>query len=136
MTRKLLSIARAWDHVVLQGYSTLDASRPRRSPGRLHRDASRRLARLFHDANPEVDVRLFATWSRADQTYPQAGHWFWQAGRGDGRRRASGVRRGGRRGLATHLRGDTRVGEAWNRAIAEGFATRNPYGGTGPGAGI
>ena len=67
---------------------------------------SGRLARLFHDANPRVDVRLFATWSRADQTYSQSGHWFGKPIEAMADRRASGVRRGGR-ALAAHPRRDT-----------------------------
>ncbi len=129
MTQKAALIARAWDHVVLQGYSTLDAESPG-DPGKII-DDSGRLARLFHDANPEVDVRLFATWSRADQTYPQAGHWFGKPVEA----MAADVRAAYDRAAASspHICAVIPVGEAWNRAIAEGFATRNPYEGTGPG---
>ncbi len=32
---------------------------------------------MFHDRNPNADVRLTATWSRArDQTYLTTGHWY------------------------------------------------------------
>ena len=72
--QKAALIAGAWDHVVLQGYSTLDADAPG-DAGKII-DYSARLAQLFHAANPEVDVRLVATWSRADQTYLASGHWF------------------------------------------------------------
>ena len=58
----------------MQGYSTLDADAPG-DAGKII-DYSARLARLFHAANPQVDVRLVATWSRADQTYLESGHWF------------------------------------------------------------
>jgi hypothetical protein len=37
---------------------------------------SARLASLFRSKNPHVDVRLVATWSRADQTFLPSGHWF------------------------------------------------------------
>ena len=59
--QKAALIARAWDHVVVQGYSTLDEHAPG-DPGKII-DYSARLAQLFHAANPQVDVRLVATWS-------------------------------------------------------------------------
>ena len=128
LEEKSALIARAWDHVVLQGYSTLDAESPG-DPGKII-DDSGRLARLFHDANPQVDVRLFATWSRADQTYPQAGHWFGKPVEA----MAADVRAAYDRAAASspHIRAVIPVGEAWNRAIAEGFAARNPYEGVRP----
>jgi hypothetical protein len=67
-------IARRWDHVVLQGYSLLDENAPG-DPAKLV-EYSGRLAELFHAKNPQVQVRLVATWSRADQTYLPSGHWY------------------------------------------------------------
>ena len=121
-------IARAWDHVVLQGYSTLDAESPG-DPVKII-DDSGRLARLFHDANPQVDVRLFATWSRADQTYPPSGHWFGKPIDA----MANDVRTAYDEAAARspHILAVIPVGEAWNRAISEGFAARNPYEGVRP----
>src|SRR5262245_52659077 len=57
--QKAALIVRAWDHVVLQGYSTLDAD----SPGDAKKiiEYAGRLAERFHAENPKVDVRLLAT---------------------------------------------------------------------------
>jgi hypothetical protein len=125
---KAALIDRAWDHVVLQGYSTLDRQRPG-DPAALVRDAGA-LARLFHARNPAVDVRLTATWSRADQTYRPGGHWY---GRPIGEM-ARDVRRGYDQALAAspHIRAVAPVGEAWTRAIETGIADPNPYDGIEP----
>jgi hypothetical protein len=116
-------VARAWDHVVLQGYSTLDAD----SPGDAGKfvESSARLAQLFHAANPDVDVRLFATWSRADQTYLEAGHWFGKPIEA----MAIDVRAAydEAAGRSPAIRAVIPVGQAWNRAIAAGLAVSNPY---------
>jgi hypothetical protein len=120
---KAALIGRAWDHVVMQGYSTLDAD----SPGNtgVIVEYAAKLAQLFHDANPKVDLRLFATWSRADQTYLESGHWF-------GRpidAMANDVRAAydAAAGRSPQVRAVIPVGQAWNRAIAEGIAAANPY---------
>jgi hypothetical protein len=121
-------IARAWDHVVLQGYSTLDAEAPGDATKII--EYSGRLAKLFHAENPGVDMRLVATWSRADQTYLASGHWF-------GRpieRMALDLRAAYDRAAeaSAHICAVIPVGQAWNRAIAEGFAAANPYRSPGP----
>jgi hypothetical protein len=116
-------IGRAWDHVVVQGYSTLDADAPG-SAGTIVEYATK-LAQMFHAANPRVDVRLFATWSRADQTWLESGHWFGKpidAMAIDVR--AAYDKAAGR---APQVRAVIPVGEAWNRAIAQGIAAANPY---------
>ena len=48
--QKATLISRAWDHVVVQGYSTLDDQAP--GDARKIIDYSARLAQLFHAANP------------------------------------------------------------------------------------
>lgn len=122
-------IARAWDHVVIQGYSTLDAD----SPGDAGKiiDYAARLAQLFRAANPRVDVRLVATWSRADQTYLESGHWFGKPIEA----MAIDVRAAYDRAAehSSYIRAVVPVGQAWNRAIAEGIAAANPYQRVGPG---
>ena len=120
---KLALLTRAWDHVVLQAYSTLDAN----APGDASRliDYSARLASLFQSMNPHVDVRLVATWSRADQTYLQSGHWFGQpieAMALDIRAACDVAARD-----TLYIGGVVPVGQAWNRAIRKGVAARNPY---------
>jgi hypothetical protein len=122
-------IDRAWDHVVLQSYSTLDAKTPG-DPAGLVRTAAI-LARMFHDRNPKVDIRLDSTWSRADLTYQPTGHWYGQPITA----MALDLRAGYDKAAAAspYIRGVLPVGQAFNRAIESGFATPNPYKGEGPG---
>jgi beta-glucanase (GH16 family) len=116
-------IKRAWDHVVLQGYSTLDADAPG-DPRKIVAYAGM-LAAAFHDANPRVDVRLVATWSRADQVYKAAGPWSGKPIEA----MALEVRAAYDAAAASspQVRAVIPVGQAWNRAIAEGLAASNPY---------
>lgn len=114
-----------WDYAVALGYSTLDREKPG-DPALLVRSA-RQLAELLRRQNPSVDIRLVATWSRADQTYPEKGHWH-------GRpieQMALDVRAA--YDLAVQgspaIRGVIPVGQAWNRAMRDGFADPNPYDG-------
>ncbi|HZF14682.1 MAG TPA: DUF4886 domain-containing protein [Steroidobacteraceae bacterium] len=126
--QKAALIARAWDHVVVQGYSTLDADKPG-DAGKII-DYSSRLAELFHASNPRVDVCLVATWSRADQTYPASGHWFGKPIE----TMAIDIRAAYDQaaGHSLYIRAVIPVGQAWNRAITEGIAARNPDQGVGP----
>ena len=116
-------LARAWDHVVLQAYSTLDRNAPGDASTLI--DASARLASLFHSMNPRVDVRLVASWSRADQTYLQTGHWFGKPIEA----MALDVRAACERAVehALYIESIVPVGQAWNHAIGSGVAARNPY---------
>ncbi len=125
---KAALIGRAWDHVVVQGYSTLDADAP--GDARKLIDYSVRLAQLFRAANGQVDVSLVATWSRADQTYPASGHWFGKPIEAMALDVRAAYDRAAER--SPHIRAVIPVGEAWNRAITEGIAARNPYQGVGP----
>lgn len=123
---KLDAIAsKPFDKVLLQSYSTLDAAHPG-DPATLIK-YSGVLARAFHDRNPKVDVRLVATWSRADQTYKPGGAWYGQPID----RMATDVRAGyDKAGRASSLIGGViPVGQAWNRAIASGLADPNPFDG-------
>jgi beta-glucanase (GH16 family) len=126
---KIPLIVREWDHVVLQGYSTLDADAPG-DAGRIV-DYTYLLARLLHAANPKVDVRLFATWPRADQTYLPSGHWHGKPIEA----MATDVRTAYDEAAARspHVRAVIPVGQAWIRAMTDGVAVRNPYAGIGPG---
>ena len=115
-------IARPWDHVVLQGYSTLDAD----APG----DASKliayssRLATMFQSRNPRVDVRLVATWSRADQTYLPSGHWFGKPI--DAMAKDIRVAYDRAAENSPYIQAVIPVGQAWNRAIESAVAARDP----------
>jgi hypothetical protein len=127
---KAAAIGRAWDYVVAQGYSTLDQNKPG-DPALLVRSA-RELAELLCSKNPKVDIRLVATWSRADQTYPESGHWHGQPIE----KMALDVRAGYDLAAAadpTGIHGVIPVGEAWNRAFKTGVADPNPYDGISAG---
>jgi len=121
-TQKSALIARHWDHVVLQPYSTLDESDPGNAAKVI--DYSARLAQLFQSRNPRVDVRLVATWSRADQTYLPSGHWF-----GQPIDRMALDLRAACDSAARHsplIAAVIPVGQSWNRAIEAAIAVRNP----------
>jgi len=116
-------IVKPWDIVLLQGYSTLDQDAPGNPAKLIH--YSGLLAQAFHRQNPQVDVRLTATWSRADQTWLASGAWYGKPIR----QMALDVRRGhdAAQAASRHISGVIPVGEAWNRAIASGVAAANPY---------
>jgi hypothetical protein len=121
--QKARLIARPWDHVILQPYSTLDSKAP--GDARVLIEYAGQLAKLFHAQNPNVDVRLVATWSRADQTYLPSGHWF-------GRpidAMAHDLRLACDRAAANspYIQGVIPVGQAWIRAMDTSVATANPY---------
>jgi hypothetical protein len=122
-------IARAWDHVVLQPYSTLDADAPGDAAKVV--DYSARLASLFHSKNPNVEVRLVATWSRADQTFLPSGHWFGKPIEAMAQDLRAACNRAA--GSSPYIRAVVPVGQAWNRAIEQSVATRNPYESIRPG---
>ena len=65
---------RPWDTVVLQSFSTLDARKP--GDPALLVSAVRSLAMLFRTKNPSVELRLTATWPRADLTYEPHGVYY------------------------------------------------------------
>lgn len=121
--------SRPWDHAVLLGMSLLDRARPG-NPELLVRSA-RDLSALLHRRNPKMDIRLIATWARADQIYPEKGHWH---GR-DVAAMTRDIRAGYELALAAspHIRGIIPVGEAWLRAMQSGFADPNPYDGIAAG---
>ena len=116
---------RRWDTVVLQSYSTLDAKQPGDSTMLI--GSVKRMAEFLQQKNPAVDVRLMATWSRADQTYKPGGHWY---GKGIDAM-ANDVRAGYDKAAAASpiVKGVIPVGEAWGRAMRSGFADANPYDG-------
>lgn len=115
---------RAWDKVVMHGFSTLDAKKPG-DPTTLV-VSTRQVADFLRGRNPAVEIHLLATWSRADQTYPSTGAW---AGKPIDVM-ARDIRAG--YDLAAQspgVRGVIPVGEAWNRAMQSGVADANPYDG-------
>lgn len=120
---------RAWDVVILQDLSVLDRERPGEADG--HVRYAGLLAAMFRHANPSVEVEIDATWTRADETYRPAGHWYGRpitAMALDLRAAADRAARASR-----DIHGVIPVGEAWNRAFAVRLADPNPYDGINPG---
>jgi len=121
-------IDRPWDIVVLQELSTLSRERPG-DPSDYLRNVER-LSTLLRARNPAVRIYLMPTWSRADQTYQPDGHWYRQPIT----RMAVDLRAAAdRAGEASRVAGIIPAGEAWNEAIAAGYADPNPYDGIGAG---
>jgi hypothetical protein len=121
--KRELILKRGWDVVVAHGYSTLDAEAPR-DPKKLIA-TSRELAEALRGKNPEVDLYLMATWSRADQVYPAEGAW-------NGRpieEMATDIRAAYDAAAAGAEAKVIPVGTAWNRAMRAGVADPNPYDG-------
>src|SRR3546814_3985802 len=104
---------RPWEIVVRQELSTLDRAKPG-DPTHYLRDVAR-LTALFKARNPAVDIRLVATWTRADQTYRQGGHWYGKPVSA----MAEDLRAAADRARAANpaVTGVLPVGQAWNRAM-------------------
>ena len=122
-------VSRPWDVVVMHGYSTLDATRPG-DPAKLVATA-KEMADLLTSVNPKVELHLTATWPRADQTYPETGHWHGQPITA----MAHDVRAGYDKAAASSpaIKSVIPVGDAFVRAIETGVADPNPYDGITPG---
>jgi hypothetical protein len=116
----------AWDVVILQELSTLDRDAPGDASGM--RKFAPLFADMFRRANPQVDVELMATWSRADLTYKPGSPWSGKsitAMANDLRAATDSVK-----AATPNINGVLPVGQAWSRAIAAGVADPNPYDGT------
>ncbi|MEO6246207.1 MAG: PEP-CTERM sorting domain-containing protein [Opitutaceae bacterium] len=122
---KAAVIGRTWDIVVAHGYSTLDQKKPG-DPALLVK-SGKDLAELLRAKNPKVDIRLVATWSRADQVYPEKGHWHGKPIEQMARDIRAGYDLAAASSPAIHA--VIPVGEAWNRAFQAGVADPNPYDG-------
>ena len=114
-----------WDKVVMHGYSTLDKDRPG-NPDRIVKSVAK-MADFLQSINPEVEVFLTATWSRADLTYLDDRPW---TGEPIGQM-ARDVRAGYDKAAAatSAVKSVNAVGEAWTRAMEDGIADPNPYDG-------
>lgn len=131
---RLALIDRPWDKVVMHGQSNLDFAAPG-NPAKLSTYTGI-LGSVFEAQNPNVDISLTATWSRADLTYrpacdsasppsPWCGGSILQMG--------IDVERGYEVAEANNASLVDRinpVGLAWNNAIIAGFADPNPFDGT------
>lgn len=67
------ALDKPWDVVVMHGYSTLDQSHP--GDPALLVSSAKQTTDMFHAENPQAEIWLDATWSRADQTYPNGKPW-------------------------------------------------------------
>lgn len=115
-----------YDVVILQGLSTL-ANRPQGDPT-LHVEYAGRLAAMFRRRNPRTVVDLVSTWSRADLTYKPGSPWSGKPIT----QMALDLRAANDTALARYkdITAQIPVGEAWNRAFADGVADPDPYDGT------
>jgi len=120
--------AHGWDLVVMHGYSTLDADKPR-DPAKLIATAAK-MAAVLRAQNPQVQIYLMATWSRADQVYPPNGAWAGQPIAAMAHDIRVAYDRAASVAAATAV---IPVGEAWIRAMQTGVADPNPYDGIAPG---
>ena len=122
---------RPWDKVVMQGQSMLDLDKPGDATKRSPRAVNLRTSCAAAIRN--VDLYLMATWSRADQTYPNKGAWFGQPIEAMARDVRAGIDKAA---AAASVKTVIPVGEAWTRAMEAGVADRNPYDGIEPGRSI
>jgi hypothetical protein len=113
-----------WDVVVMHGYSTLDIAHPG-DPALLVASA-KQMSDMFRAKNAKADIWLTATWSRADQTYPDGKPWHGKPIQQMGTDIAAGYALAATAAKAT---GVVPMGLAWNRAIDTGLADANPYDG-------
>jgi hypothetical protein len=115
---------RPWDAVVMHGYSTLDAKKPG-DPSLLVANV-RQMAQYLRAKNSRAEIRIMATWPRADQIYLPAGAWYGKPLEA----MAHDVRDGyDRAAAATPGVKVVPVGDAWVRAMRTGVADPNPYDG-------
>jgi hypothetical protein len=123
-TQKRAVLDKAWDEVVMHGYSTLDQAHPG-DPALLVQSA-RQMADLFRARNGNVKLHLLATWSRADQTYPEGKPWHGKPIQQMGKDIAAAyAQAAANAGISDVIP----VGLAWNRAIDTGVAGADPYAG-------
>jgi hypothetical protein len=115
---------RPWDAVVMHGFSTLDPKKPG-DPTLLAANV-RQMAQFLRTKNSKTDIRIMATWPRADQVYLPKGAWYGKPIEAmahdlrDGYDRAAA----GTAGITV-----VPVGDAWVRAMRTGVADSNPYDG-------
>lgn len=135
--RKAL-IDRAWDKVVMHGQSNLDFNAPN-NPASISQYTGL-LGAMFQARNPNVDISLTATWSRADLTYMASAN---TAGLATSPWKGAPIEQMGKDVQAGYDVAKAQnasivsrvnpVGLAWNRAFADGVADNNPYDGIDPG---
>ena len=120
---------RPYDTVVMHGFSTLDPKKPG-DPATLV-SSVHQMVDFLRERNPNVDVRVMATWPRADLTYQPNGAWYGKPIDAMARDVRAGYDQAAN-GVA-NVKGVLPVGEAFVRAIQTGVADANPYDGIEPG---
>jgi hypothetical protein len=115
---------RGYDVVVMHGYSTLDADKPR-DPGKLVA-TSKEMADFLRGKNPNVSLFLMGTWARADQVYPERGAWHGQTVEAMTRDVSAAYAQAAK---ASGAKAVIPVGDAFMRAMQNGTADANPYDG-------
>ena len=121
----LARINKPWDAIVMHGFSTLDQAHP--GDRTLLLSSSKRIAEMFLKANPKAKLYLFATWPRADQTYPDGTPWHGKPIQQMGKDVQAAYEQAVKE--EPRYAGIVPVGLAWNRAIDSGVADGNPYDG-------
>jgi hypothetical protein len=129
-----LLIDQPWDRVVMHGQSNLNFAAPG-NPALISQYTDI-LGDMFRAKNPNVEIALTATWSRADLTYLPAApaNSPWRGGpieqMGIDVQKGYEVAAAQNADLVDHV---NPVGLVWNAAFAAGVADRNPYDGIAPG---
>jgi len=124
-------IDKPWDKVVMHGQSNLDFAAPN-DPTKISQYTAL-LGSVFQAQNPDVEISLTATWSRADLTFANASSpWFGAPITQMGADVHAGYQ------VAAAQNPDVvayvnPVGLAWNRAFEAGVADTNPYDDISPG---
>ena len=115
----------AWDKVVMHGFSTLDSTKPGDSTMLI--DTTVEMSAFLQSLNPNVDIFLTSTWSRADLIYQPGKHWSGTPIA----KMANDVRAGYDKAAAAApgVKSVNGVGEAWTHAMKLGIADPNPYDG-------
>lgn len=115
---------RPWDSVIMHGFSTLDPKRP--GDPTLLIASVQQMAGVLRAKNSKVDIRVMATWPRADQTYQPQGAWYGKPIEAMARDVRDGYNHAA---AATPGIAVIPVGDAWIRAMHGGVADSNPYDG-------
>ena len=123
-------IDRAWDFVAMHGQSNLDFAAPN-DPTKISTYTGL-LGNVFQAKNPDVNISLTATWSRADLTYQTPSPWLGMpiTAMAIDLQRGYEVAAANNPTIVDHI---NPVGLAWNASFAAGIADTNPYDGIDPG---
>ena len=127
---QLALIDKPWDYVAMHGQSNLDFAAPN-DPTKISTYTGL-LGNVFQAQNPDVNISLTATWSRADLTYVTASPWLGMpiTAMGIDVEHGYEVAAANNPTVVDHI---NPVGLVWNATFAAGVADTNPYDGIDPG---